>query len=114
MDDRVKERLAQAGIDADDGIARVLGNEALYIKLLHKFLDGESYALAVADIGNGEWAKAKDNVHTLKGLSANLSMERLHKECVVAEQALIQNTIPGNLDALEKSYRDVVDAIQSM
>ncbi|HBU11741.1 MAG TPA: histidine kinase [Clostridiales bacterium] len=111
MDNRKKENLAKAGVDVEDGIARVLGNEELYEKLLGKFLKNESLQAAKTEIGRGDLGSARKHLHTLKGLAANLGMERLRAESAEAESALKNGREPENMESLQKSYQDIVEIL---
>ncbi|MDR0910568.1 MAG: Hpt domain-containing protein [Spirochaetaceae bacterium] len=99
-------------INETDGTQRVMGNAALYTKLLRKCVD-ENYMQPIEDgYAAGDAEKAELAIHTLKGISANLSLEDLNKVCVEVEI----NTKAGkleqdDLEKLKKIYNETVDAI---
>lgn len=71
------EMLKQVGINTDSAIKRFMGNEALYIKMLRKFLADDTFASLVQAVSQRCGESALSASHTLKGISGNLSMDRL-------------------------------------
>ncbi|MBF0613546.1 MAG: PAS domain S-box protein [Magnetococcales bacterium] len=63
------------GIDRQAALERMLGNEHLMMRLIAGF--HERYHTLLADltalVHNGEWSRAKELVHGLKGVAANLA-----------------------------------------
>jgi HPt (histidine-containing phosphotransfer) domain-containing protein len=114
MDSQVILRLSEAGIDAAQGISRVGGNEALYQKLLRKFLQEGTYSGLLTCIENKQWPEAAEKIHTLKGLAANLSIEELRGESIQAEQHLKAGNPPENMPTLIRSYEKATEAIRSL
>ncbi len=78
------------GVDWESGVKRLMGNEQLYRKLLAKF--AASYGDAVGRIREalnaGDRQTAHNELHTLKGVTANLSLAPLADLVVAAEQAV--------------------------
>ncbi|MDR1211316.1 MAG: Hpt domain-containing protein [Spirochaetaceae bacterium] len=64
-------------IDLEEGLKRVMNNKKLYVKLLGKFKDETRLDELLADIAGGSMESARIKAHTLKGVSANLSLKRL-------------------------------------
>lgn len=81
-------------IDVQDGIKRVMGNKALYMKLLGKFAGRQIVDGLIGDIREKDYRKIEQSAHTLKGLSANLGMQRLRY--IAAE---IESRAKENVDA---------------
>ena len=84
------------GVDWESGVKRLMGNEQLYRKLLAKF--AASYGDAAGRIRNalsaGDRQTAHNELHTLKGVTANLSLAPLADLVLAAEQ-----------DARRKTFR---------
>lgn len=72
-----KERLKAAGMDVDESLGRVLGNEALLERLLAKFADSPQLHQLEVAFGRGDGQEAIAAAHTLKGVCGNLSMKGL-------------------------------------
>ena len=71
-----KEELEKLGVDVDEGLDRVMGDESLYEMMLGMFLD----ALNESPIELGEFDGADPlirKVHALKGTTGNLSLTPL-------------------------------------
>jgi HPt (histidine-containing phosphotransfer) domain-containing protein len=67
-----------AYIDQEDGKKRVMNNAKLYAKLLTKFRDETTLEPIFAAIDGGDWEKAQGLAHTVKGVTANLSIKELN------------------------------------
>jgi HPt (histidine-containing phosphotransfer) domain-containing protein len=114
MDIQITQGLTEAGIDVKQGIGRVGGNEALYQKLLRKFLQEGTYSALLESIEQENWPAAAEKIHTLKGLAANLSMEALREDSIRAEQNLKAGLAPENMASLTANYQKVIGAIQTL
>ncbi|MDR1429889.1 MAG: Hpt domain-containing protein [Spirochaetaceae bacterium] len=64
-------------IDLEEGLKRVMNNTKLYVKLLGKFKDETSLDEFLSDLAAGRLDDARIKAHTLKGVSANLSLKQL-------------------------------------
>ena len=69
--------LVDAGIDVDEALSRMMGSEALLLRLLRKFLDDTNYEKLRAAVAAGDGEAALAASHTLKGVCGNLSMTAL-------------------------------------
>ncbi len=78
MSDMLSE-LKDLGVNVEEGMKRLMNNEALYVKMLGKFLDavGNSNVMACFEAGDLETAVSK--AHNLKGVTGNLSITPLYK-----------------------------------
>lgn len=114
MNKEAADRLWQAGINLEEGTQRVAGNEGLFIRLLKKFPMDPNYAAFNEALEKGELVQAERHLHALKGVSANLSMVRLHPACQAADAELKEGRMPHNMEAVRSAYEDVVRVIESM
>jgi putative hybrid sensory kinase len=74
----VKEDVCKAaGIDYAKGLERFMGNEALYLEFMSKFLYDSSFQEFWAGIEMGDLSMAEKSIDTLRGTAANLSMVSL-------------------------------------
>jgi HPt (histidine-containing phosphotransfer) domain-containing protein len=77
-------------IDIQDALKRVGGNKDLYKRLLTQFTGGDYIAPLELALNKGAMEDASHLIHTLKGVSANLSLVKL--KTVSAElELLIKN-----------------------
>ena len=102
-------------IEIDDALKRVGGNMALYKKLLVKFIDGNYIEAIDAALLSGDMEESARQVHTLKGVSANLSLERVRALCVELETKIRggENCMPGFAD-LKEAYSVTIDKINEL
>ena len=61
-------------INIEDGSKRVMNNMKLYAKLLLKFKDDQNIKTIESSLAANDLPNAQIATHTLKGLSANLSL----------------------------------------
>jgi two-component system sensor histidine kinase/response regulator len=66
-----------AGLDAEAGLRRVLGKEAVYLSLLRQFVNGhrDDAAAVRAALAAGDAATAERLAHTVKGVAGNLGAD---------------------------------------
>ena len=109
-----KSILKAAGIDYDDGVKRFMSNEALYEKMLVKFLDDTSLSDARNALADNDGDKLFMSVHSLKGISGNLSLTSVY-DCSSKIVALIRSkdcaAIPNAMEELVRLYDSTVKAI---
>jgi len=108
-----------AGIDMADGLQRLLGNRALYHRLLCQFAQtrqgmGDEMAKALAQ----DHREAAANVaHSLKGLAANLGAGRLAAQAAAVEAALKAGQSAAQIEplvsAMQQELADTTQAIQT-
>ena len=72
-----KNTLIEAGMDVDSALGRFMGNEALLEKFIKKFLSDKCYNDLLEAVNNKDNDSAFRASHTLKGVAANFSFDRL-------------------------------------
>jgi HPt (histidine-containing phosphotransfer) domain-containing protein len=103
-------------LDDADGIARVLGDRALYARLLRRFHD--DYRDGVAPIrsalDSGDIALAHRIAHTVKGAAGMIGARVVHRQAGVLELALRDADAghDGAIDALGTAISDVLRLIE--
>lgn len=101
-----KDRLKEAGIEAESGIQRFMGNEDLYIKYLYRFLEDENYKNLQKALENGKIKDAFFAAHTLKGVCGNLSLNKMESILKIMVEELRQ----GNLQQAKDKMPELEDA----
>jgi HPt (histidine-containing phosphotransfer) domain-containing protein len=102
-------------IDFADGVKRVMNNVKLYVRLLTKFktdtkLDNLETAIATNDL-----EKARNAAHTLKGLSANLSLTELNKQSLALETQIKAGTAdPAQLNAVKTAFARTLQEVDKV
>jgi signal transduction histidine kinase/ABC-type amino acid transport substrate-binding protein/DNA-binding response OmpR family regulator len=106
------------GFALEEGVKRVGGDRALYRRLLLQFHDHSSTAGATirAALAAGDRAKARAEVHTLKGVAGTLSAKDLYAASQALEAALRRNaaSVDSEAAALEAAHARVMAAITGM
>ncbi|MGD8777503.1 MAG: response regulator [Ignavibacteria bacterium] len=81
------------GIDVEEGVMRVGGNKKLYLSLLEKFYQGNQNFKEQLEkaIEKDDGELSERIVHTLKGVSGNLGMKKLHRLSKELEKLMKSN-----------------------
>lgn len=75
MDEKFRRQMEENGADIDTTIKRFLGNEAMYMKFIMKFLDDKNLAHINEGIQNRDYKAVFEGAHSLKGVAANLGLD---------------------------------------
>lgn len=108
--------LKQIGINTDSAIERFMGNEALYAKMLKKFLAEPTFAKLTAAVAESNGQAALEASHTLKGVCGNLSIESLFD--LFAEQVVLMRADKWDeayamMPEITEKYNLVTDTLKS-
>ena len=117
MQELMRERLKEAGIDVPNALERFMGNETLLERFLKKFLDDTNYEKLAAAIAAGQQEAALTAAHTLKGISGNLSMTELFAlltEQVAAFRGNDWNRAVEMMPEITKTYETLSAAINAL
>lgn len=82
------EGLKQLGADPEEGIARCMGNEEFYYKLVNMLLDGDSFDKLHEAIEANDLKKGFEIAHALKGMVGNTSLTNLNRPILEMTEAL--------------------------
>jgi len=82
------ESLNEEYIDVKDALKRIGGNMDLYKRLLAQFSGGDHISPLEEALNTGELEEASRLIHTLKGVSANLSLIKLRNVSTEMEHKL--------------------------
>ena len=104
------------GVDWSAGIERMMGNEVLYRKLLATFAD--TYRDADMRIwealATGERQTAREELHTLKGVTANLALVPLADLVRQAEQAVKNDDTANEAACMTAMCRELASVIKTL
>ena len=99
-------------VNVDEAVARIGGNMALYKKLLGRFVDGNHYEALESAFQNGDVEGAAHQAHSLKGVSANLSLSKIWAITVDLEQLLKDGADCSScMGELKEAYTLTLDKI---
>ena len=111
-----RERLAAAGVDVEDALARFLGSEAMLERFWGKFLEDQNYARLEEAVRDQDWTAALTASHTLKGMCGNLSLRRLFllfTRQVAAFRSGDYEAAAAQMEEIAGAYEAAVSAIRS-
>jgi len=98
-----------------EGVQRVMGNSKLYIKLLTKFKDGTNLNALRAAFEAWNVENIQGELHTLKGIAANLSLTELSAHCLEMETQAKGGTLEkdrlGDIQAVFDATLQEIDRI---
>ena len=102
-----------AGLDTNDGLARVGGNRTLYVKILRQFAEQQGPALDhVADaLARGDHALAERLAHTLKGVAGNIGATSVQSAAAVLERAIRDRS---NADEVKRAEQQVGSVLEPL
>jgi CheY-like chemotaxis protein len=104
------------GIDINSGLIRVGGNMKLYKKLLIKFRNDYSKSLSEIKtaLENGNFNEAERFVHSIKGVTGNIGINKLYK--ITADfEAIIRKRETGKYKAMLNQYsRELNNTLTSL
>ena len=102
-------------IDFDDGVKRVVNNAKLYVKLLVKFRDGTKLDVLESSLASGDLDKAQSEAHTIKGVSANLSLTELYKQSLELETQIKAKSVnPGQFEILKNVFIQTMQEVEKV
>ena len=81
-------RLSKAGVSVGEGIRRFGGNAEKYEQLLARFQEDGHFEAMCEAIARGDAGAAFAAAHALKGVTGNLSMNRLYQDLFPLVEAL--------------------------
>ena len=87
----VIDNIGSEYFDLDDALSRIGGNMSLYKRLLGRFIEGNHYEELERALQSGDMVEAAHQAHSLKGVSANLSLTKIRSISVELEQLIKDN-----------------------
>ena len=98
-----RSKLEAAGFDVEEGMARLLNDEGLYVEMMGIFLEDENYAGLKTALDAGDVETAYRCAHTLKGVASNLSITSLYD----AVLPLVELLRTGSMDGADAMYAEL-------
>lgn len=115
MEEKIREKLTEAGADVDQALERFLGNEALYKKYALKFSEDANYEALSTALECGDTQKAFASAHTLKGVCGNLSFISLYDAAAKLVEPLRQGNLEearGSFPEFKKHYMEIMSVLK--
>ncbi len=112
-----RKKLELAGMNVETALERFMGNEALLTRFLKKFIQDKSYQDLVTAIENRDVDGAFAAAHTLKGVSANFSMDTLFHAVGEQTEALRNKDLETGIKMMPevtKQYENMISVINEV
>lgn len=116
MNAQTQAILEQGGVDVNGALERFMGSEALLERFLKRFLQEKSLPVLKAALDMGDTQAAAGVVHSLKGISGNLSLTVLFERTTAQLAQLRAGDLAGARQAMagvEEAYTAAADAIRA-
>jgi PAS domain S-box-containing protein len=109
-------RLSDAGVDTRFGLKTALNKEALYLRMLRKFREGQSdfaaqFARARTD---ADAASAQRCAHTLRGTAATIGAKNVQEAAALLEQACKQAAPDAQIEEMLQQVLSVLQQVLSV
>lgn len=103
-------------INLQEALGRLGGNQALYVKLLGKFMQSTEFSAMEDALAQQDYAAAAEFAHAIKGITGNLSLTALFEYSTELMNQLRAgapdpDTLAQYRDALEKTRQAVQQLI---
>ena len=102
-------------VDQEDGKKRVMNNGKLYAKLLGKFRDETKLEPIFAALDAGNYEEAQGQAHTIKGITANLSIKDLNEKIVELEAQIKAKSVdPQIIETVKVSFANTLPEVEKV
>jgi PAS domain S-box-containing protein len=104
------------GLDIDEGLQRLGGNKALFRSLLAEFVNDnrESARKINTNVSEQNWATARQAVHSIRGVAAHLSANKLAEAAQLLEEELAGDVSDRIMDTTKKFEDALTEAQDSI
>ena len=102
-------------VDQEDGKKRVMNNAKLYAKLLGKFRAETSIDPIFAALDAENYEDAQGLAHTIKGITANLSIKDLNEKIVKLEAQIKAKSVePQTIEEVKASFAATIPEVEKV
>lgn len=107
------------GFNVPEALKRVMGNEALYRKLLKMFhRDFAEFGNKLRELyRSGDFEALRTELHTLKGVAGNIGANEVHQTVRKAELMILENNMAdfaGMLDDIDGQLKNIMLALEKL
>ena len=108
------EKLAEFGADTKDGLARCMGMEEFYIKLVNTMLGDSNFDKLEEAVEAGNMKEAFEAAHALKGTLGNLSITPLLTPVAEMTERFRNAEGPVDVSDLMPQYKEALAKFRSL
>lgn len=112
-----ENKLKALGVDLNETLERFVENEALYFKCLNKLAADTNYSNMLKGIEEKNAEMAFEGAHALKGVSANLGLNKLYEEMKIITEVFRAGSLDydkANLEAIKGNYDEAINTINTL
>lgn len=116
MDVQKKANLLAGGINVDAALDRFMGNEAMLLKYLNRFLNEKSYVALSQAIKEDDKEAALSAAHTLKNVCGTIGCEDMSQMVINQELAMRQDNWASAKDMMqpiETAYNEICAVLKA-
>lgn len=110
-------KLEMLGVDIDETLERFVDNEGLYFRCLNKLIDDKNYENMNNAISEKNSQAAFEAAHALKGVTANLGLNKLYKEMKIITEVFRAGSIDfdsQNMEKIIECYEEAIATIKTL
>ncbi len=107
----------EIGSDYKTVLARMGNSEKMLEKFVRKFSNDKTFGELLTSFESGDYTVAFRMAHTLKGLCANLGLDKLHDSAAELTESLRNGVSPNSAELLERvkaDYDMIVNALAQL
>lgn len=109
-----KKIFSDYGGDYDDTMARFMGNESMYLRILPMLFQDENLGKLDSALRNGDFEAAFAAAHTLKGVTGNLGLSPLYHAVCAMVEALRTRDTSANYSSLYQTIADEFERVKQL
>jgi HPt (histidine-containing phosphotransfer) domain-containing protein len=100
--------------DSQFAINQFSGNKSLLVQILEKFINQYLHfdTLLTGHLQQDDMVTAKQQIHTIKGISGNLGMQALHHACKELETGFVDQTFENILENFLHIFKQTLISVQ--
>ena len=108
------DKLAEYGADTKDGLARCMGMEEFYLKLVSSMINDVNFEKLNAAIDSGNMKEAFEASHALKGTLGNLSITPLLEPVSEMTERFRNAEAPVDVSDLLPKYKAALEGFRAL
>ena len=110
-----EEFYKEIGADYQTALSRMMGNQGLLARMLKKFENDRNYEALEKAVENEDYGGVFAAAHTLKGVTGNLSFNRLYEKVSEVVEPLRREDLEEagkKLPALTDAYEELIRVLE--
>ena len=118
MTEELRGQMEACGIDVEGALARMMGNENLFFRMMKKFTEDTIFPSLKESLKAQDYKKGFEYAHALKGVAGNLGLDSIMKADEIIVEKLrhyTEGSVPGieeDLKNLEENYNKVMEVLK--